>query len=195
METKKIQVRPAAEADCGAVALRIAEGFEKDFSVLCRENRTVADAIASGLNLERFYVAEIEGDIAGVMAISDCSGRAARADEKALRKHLGFVKGTIGRLVLKEEFEGKVDIPVTTGYIEFVAVRKKFRKQGVATALLRESMEMSGYRDFVLDVTDVNENAIRCYQKLGFAQFKRVPEKHAKQKGFGAKIWMRLKMR
>ena len=187
-----IKVRKAAEADRGEVALCIAEGFEKDFAVLCNVNQTVAEAITPGLNIERFYVAEAEGGIAGVMAISDGSGRAARADGKALRKHLGFVKGAIGNMVLKEEFEGKVEIPDAAGYIEFVAVRKSYRRQGVASEMMRESMRLSEYRDFVLDVTDVNEKAYNCYRKLGFEEYSRVPERHAKQKGFGAKIWMRF---
>ncbi|MGN1249199.1 MAG: GNAT family N-acetyltransferase [Candidatus Spyradocola sp.] len=187
-----VKVRKAAEADRGEVALCIAEGFEKDFAVLCDVDQKVADAIAPALNLERFYVAEAEGGIAGVMAISDGSGRAARADGKALRKYLGFVKGTIGYVVLKEEFEGKVEIPDAAGYIEFVAVRKSWRRQGVASEMIQESMRLSGYRDFVLDVTDVNVDAFNCYRKIGFEVYRRVPEKHAKQKGFGAKVWMRF---
>ena len=105
--------------------------------------------------------------------------------------HFGFIKGLIGALVLKEEFEGQLEYPVTTGYIEFVAVRKKYRKQGIATMMLKESMTLTNYQDFVLDVTDVNQNAIQCYAKVGFEEFKRIPEKHGKQKGFNEKIFMR----
>lgn len=53
---------------------------------------------------ERFYVADIEGDIGGVMAISDCNGRAARVEKASLKKQFGFLKGLIGALVLREEF-------------------------------------------------------------------------------------------
>lgn len=108
-----------------------------------------------------------------------------------MRKYLGFLKGTIGALVLKEEFEGQLDYPITTGYIEFVAVRKKYRKQGIASTMLKESMLLTNYQDFVLDVTDVNNNAIKCYTKIGFEEWKRIPEKHSKQKGFTEKIYMR----
>ena len=57
--------------------------------------------------------------------------------------------------------------------------------------MLKESMIQSSYEDYVLDVTDVNTAAIRCYSALGFKDFKRVKEKHSKQKGFSAKIYMR----
>ena len=147
-----VHVRRAEETDRNNVALCIAEGFEKDFSVLCKDSPKVANAIAAGLNIEKFYIADISGDIAGTL-----------------------------------------DYPATTGYIEFVAVRKTYRKQGVATAMLRESMLLTDYQDFVLDVTDVNNNAIQCYTNIGFEEFKRVPEKNGKQKGFNERIYMQYR--
>lgn len=186
-----LHIRKAKETDRNHVALCIAEAFEKDFSILCKDNQKVADAMAAGLNMEKFYVADRKGTIAGVLAISDCNGRAARAEKASLKRHLGFFKGIIGTFVLKEEFEKQLEYPITTGYIEFVAVRKKYRKQGIATAMLQESMLLTDYQDFVLDVTDININAIKCYTSIGFEEFKRIPEKHGKQKGFNEKIFMR----
>ena len=151
----------------------------------------MAEAIATGLNIERFYVADIKDDIAGVLAISDCTGRAASVNKTSLKRHFGFFKGMLGTLVLKEEFERLLEYPITTGYIEFVAVRKKYRKKGIATTMLRESMLLAHYQYFVLDVTDINSNAIKCYTNIGFEEFKRIPEKHGKQKGFNEKIFMR----
>ena len=135
-----VHIRKAKETDRNNVALCIAEGFEKDFSILCKDYQKVADAIAMGLNIERFYVADIKGNIVGVLAISDCNGRAAKAEKVSLKKHFGFIKGIIGTFVLKEEFEKQLEYPVTTGYIEFVAVRKKYRRQGIAATMLQESM-------------------------------------------------------
>ena len=42
-----------------------------------------------------------------------------------------------------------------------------------------------------MDVTNVNTSAIQCYQKTGFQEFKRVKEKHGKQKGFDERIYMK----
>lgn len=186
-----VHIRKASEIDRDNVALCIAEGFEKDFSILCKDNQKVADAIALGLNMEKFYVADVDGNVAGVLAISDCNGRAAKVEKVSLKKQLGLFKGIIGAFVLKEEFEKQLEYPVTIGYIEFVAVRKKYRKQGIASTMLRESMLLTNYQDFVLDVTDINEKAIRCYSSIGFEEFKRISEKHGKQKGFNEKIYMR----
>jgi len=189
----KINIRRATETDRADIALCISEGFEKDFSVLCKYMKKVAKAISSGIKIDKFYVAEIENRISGVVAISDCRGRAVLTDSTSYRKYFGIVKGIIAKLVLKREFEAPLEYPVTTGYIEFVAVRKDYRKKGIATIMLKESLKLSQYHDFVLDVTDINSSAIQCYNKLGFEEFKRVEEKHSKQKGFNAKIYMRYK--
>ena len=186
-----INIRQASENDRSEIALCIAEGFKKDFDVLCKNTHTVAAAISTGIQISKFYVAESENEVVGVVAVSDCNGRAAVTDIASYKKNFGFIKGNIANLVLKEEFESPLDYPPTTGYIEFVAVRNAHQRKGIATSILRESMMQRSYEDYVLDVTDVNTAAIRCYSALGFKEFKRVKEKHSKQKGFSAKIYMR----
>ena len=186
-----INIRQATENDRSDIALCIAEGFKKDFDVLCKNTHTVATAISTGLQISKFYVAESENDVVGVVAISDCNGRAATTDIASYKENFGFIKGNIANLVLREEFESPLDYPPTTGYIEFVAVRNSHQRKGIATSMLKESMIQSSYEDYVLDVTDINTAAIRCYSALGLKEFKRVKEKHSKQKGFSAKIYMR----
>lgn len=186
-----MNIRQANENDRSAIALCIAEGFKKDFDVLCKNTYTVATAISTGIQISKFYVAESENEVVGIVAISDCNGRAAATDIASYKENFGFIKGNIANLVLKEEFESPLDYPPTTGYIEFVAVRNTYQRKGIATSMLKESMIQSSYEDYVLDVTDVNTAAIRCYSALGFKEFKRVKEKHRKQKGFSAKIYMR----
>ena len=46
-----IKVRNAVEDDRFNIAFCIAEGFEKDFSVLCKDTNKVALAIESGLTI------------------------------------------------------------------------------------------------------------------------------------------------
>lgn len=186
-----INIRQANENDRSDIALCIAEGFKKDFDVLCKNSHTVAAAISTGIQISKFYVAESKNEVVGVVAISDCNGRAATTDIASYKENFGFFKGSIANLVLKEEFESPLDYPPTTGYIEFVAVRNSHQRKGIATSMLKESMIQSSYEDYVLDVTDVNTAAIRCYSALGFKEFKRAKEKHSKQKGFSAKIYMK----
>ncbi len=127
------------------------------------------------------------------MAISNCNGRAVITDRSSYKKYFGFFKGVIAKKVLKEEFESKLDYPITTGYIEFVSVKKEYKRKGIATTLIKESLKLSDFNDYVLDVTDINTSAINCYNNLGFKEFKRMKEKHGKQKGFNEKIYMRYK--
>lgn len=146
-----------------------------------------------GIIIDKFYVAELNEKIVGVLAISNCNGRAVLTDSASYKKYFGFIKGVIAKIVLKEEFESKLDYPITTGYIEFVSVKKEYRRKGIATTLIKESLKLSNYNDYVLDVTDINTSAINCYNNLGFKEFERIKEKHGKQKGFNEKIYMRYK--
>lgn len=188
-----ILVRKAKDGDRKDIALCISEAFEKDFSVLCKDIDTTAKAISSGIVIDKFYVAEVNNTIVGVLAISNCNGRAVITDSSSYKKYFGFIKGIIAKLVLKEEFESKLNYPITTGYIEFVSVKKDYRRKGIATTLIKESLKLSNYNDYVLDVTDINTSAINCYNNIGFVEFKRIKEKHSKQKGFNEKIYMKYK--
>lgn len=188
-----IIVRKAKDIDREHIALCISEAFEKDFSILCKDIVTNAKAISSGIVTDKFYVAELNKEIVGVLAISNCNGRAVITDSSSYKKHFGFIKGIIAKIVLKEEFESELDYPPTTGYIEFVSVKKDYRRKGVATTLIKESLKLSNYDDYVLDVTDINTSAMNCYSKIGFSEFKRIKEKHSKQKGFNEKIYMKYK--
>ena len=189
----EIKVRKAKNVDRDNIALCISEAFEKDFSVLCKDIVTTAKAISGGIVIDKFYVAELNDKIIGVLAISNCNGRAVITDSSSYKKYFGFIKGIIAKIVLKEEFESKLDYPITTGYIEFVSVKKNYRRKGVATTLIKESLKLSNYDDYVLDVTDINTSAISCYNNLGFKEFNRIKEKHARQKGYNEKIYMKYK--
>ncbi|MCK8488852.1 hypothetical protein M0651_16905 [Paenibacillus sp. MBLB2552] len=49
-----------------------------------------------------------------------------------------------------------------------------------------------GYEDYFLEVVDTNTAAIRLYEKLGFVEFRRKPQRcFRKQAGFNARIYMR----
>ena len=189
----KIIVRKAKDADREDIAYCISEAFEKDFSILCKNIKTTAKAICSGIMTDKFYVAEHNNEIIGTLAVSDCNGRAVITDRTSYKRNFGFIKGMIACIVLKEEFESKLAYPITTGYLEFVSVKKDYRRMGIATTLIKESLRLSEYTDYVLDVTDINTSAIKCYTKLGFSEFKRIKEKHGKQKGFNEKIYMKYK--
>lgn len=121
--------------------------LKKGFSVLCKDIHTTAKAISKGIIIDKFYVAELNEKIVGVLAISNCNGLAVMTDSESYKKHFGLIKGIIAKIVLKKEFESKLDYPVTTGYIEFVSVKKEYRRKGIATTLIKESIKLSNYKD------------------------------------------------
>lgn len=181
-----LHIRKATESDRCSIALCIAEGFERDFSFFCKDTEKVVKALVTGIRTERFYIAEIGVETVAVTGISDHTGRAVYTDCYALCKNFGWIKGIFAKLVLKPEFERTLPYPSDTGFIEFVAVRKSHRRQGIASVLLRESMRMAAYQEYILDVIAENTSAMECYQRLGFREFKR----SKKQNGY-TKIYMR----
>ena len=181
-----LHIRKATESDRCSIALCIAEGFERDFSFFCKDTEKVVKALVIGIRTERFYIAEIGSETVAVTGISGHTGRAIYTDCYALCKNFGWIKGIFAKLVLKPEFEHTLPYPSDTGFIEFVAVRTSYQRQGIASILLQESMNMAMYKDYVLDVIAENLAAMKCYQKLGFREFKR----SKKQNGY-TKIYMR----
>lgn len=181
-----LSIRKALKSDSHNIARCIAEGFERDFSFFCKDSDKVTNALVTGIRTERFYVAEIKNEIVAVTGISDLTGRSVYTDFYSLCKYFGWMKGIFAKFILKPEFEHRLPYPSDTGFIEFVAVRTSYRRQGIASVLLQESMNMAMYKDYVLDVIAENLAAMKCYQKLGFREFKR----SKKQNGY-TKIYMR----
>lgn len=61
--------------------------------------------------------------------------------------------------------------PSSTGFLEFAAVREKFRRQRIASSLLKECMRQAKYQEYILDVVAATPPAMNCYLKLGFKEF------------------------
>lgn len=71
-----------------------------------------------------------------------------------------------------------------TGHVPQVAVGSDFQSVGLGTALLGLSFREAhrqGFRDVSLTVTDLNDGALRFYQRLGFETFRT----------FGAFVWQK----
>ena len=188
-----VYIRKGLVSDKKQIAYCMAEAFEKDFSAVCKDVDIVANALESGIQTERFFVAVEDEKVVGILAVADCNGRSVLTDSKAYKRYFGFVRGMIAAIVLKEEFEKHLDYPESVGYIESVGVLKNYRRKGITTQLLSYAIANSKYIDYELDVTNINMGAINCYNKFGFIEYKREEVSHAKQKGFSEKIFMKYK--
>src|SRR5690606_33782239 len=106
-------------------------------------------------NPDVFYVAVIDGEIAGVAACADRNSSSVHIDRKELRKHLGFIMGTIASYILRRQFELKqypFEIEEGMGMVEFVSTSSKFRGRGAATAIINHILESTSYNVFALEV-------------------------------------------
>lgn len=186
-------VRPAAHSDRDGIATVIAHAYRHEFSTLSRSMGKIAAALADGIAVDRFFVADHDGDVIGAIACTDRTGRAMRISAADWRHHLGIVRGTLAARILAPPFMSRLEYPAGTGYIEFVAVAKRARRQGIATKLVEGVIAQTAYTEYVLEVTDVNTGARDCYHKIGFVDVKSEKERFGRLKGFGARIYMRYR--
>lgn len=185
-----LTVRRAVESDRAAIASGIVEAFRHEFSALSRNMASITAALTPGVEVDRFFVADRSGDVIGAIACTDHTGRAMRVTAADWRRHLGLVRGELTARILAPQWMSRLDYPRGTGYIEFVAVAERARRQGIATTLVECVIAQTAYTDFELEVTDVNTPARDCYRKIGFVDVKRKKERFARIKGFRERIYM-----
>jgi 8-oxo-dGTP diphosphatase len=186
-----VAVRRAVEADRAGIAAVIAEAYRHEFSALSRNMDRVAAVLTPAVEVERFFVADRGGDVIGAVACSDRTGRAIRVLAADWRRQLGLLRGDLATRILARQWTSQLEYPEDTGYVEFVAVAERARRQGVATRLVEGVIAQTHYTDFELEVTDVNVAARDCYRKIGFVDIERKKEKFRRFKGFRERIYMR----
>ncbi|ACZ29319.1 GCN5-related N-acetyltransferase [Xylanimonas cellulosilytica DSM 15894] len=167
------------------------EGFYNKLHFFTKDPQRLKVAFRDELRADMFYVAELDGQIAGILAVSSSTRRAVVADKGSLRRGLGFLMGTVAYSALKNDFNSPLPYDDETGYIEWVATAEQARGQGVSTALFQHVLQQLPYTTFVLEVLDFNENAHRLYLKLGFEEYDRRPAKGGEKKVFKERIFMR----
>lgn len=187
----EIVIQRAVESDRNDIAKTIVFSFRSDFIRLSKNLDIVVDALASSIDIGRFYIARDGDQTLGVIACADCNGRAINIDIDQFRKHLGWVKGSIAGSLLKNEFSKPLHYPPTTSNIDVVSVAESFRRLGLAGKMMDTVLEQTEYNEYILDVVDSNTAAHKCYLKYGFVEFKRLKVSLHWLKGFNAKIYMK----
>ena len=170
------------------------DGFYQWLKYFSKDRAKLSKAFRHMFNLEVFYVAVIDDEIVGITACTDGKISSVHLESKEFKKHLGFIRGTIANFFLKKEFEEKqypFQITKGMGAIEFVATSTKYRGQGVATTIIKNIIDATPYDTYVLEVADTNTKAVQVYEKLGFTEFSRVKQKHSRQSGINALVYMK----
>lgn len=147
-------IREARGADIDALVALLGAFFDEDAaalpSVFARADKAElrdywAELLGSGA--QRVFVAELGGEVAGVLTLEEVSraaGLGRRAD--------------------------------THAFVHFLAVAPAHRRKGVATRLLRRAHRWSsghGLHTVRLHVWEHNEAARRLYERLGYATLSR----------------------
>lgn len=170
------------------------DGFFQWLHFFSEDKDKLVKAFSHIFNLEVFYVAVIDGDIAGIAACTDGKVPSVHLESKELKKYLGFFMGTIAYFILKREFVEKkypFEIEKNMGMVEFVATSTRYRGKGVATAIMNYIFDSNPYDFYALEVADTNINAVKLYEKLGYTEFLRIKHKHSKQSGINNLVYMK----
>lgn len=177
---------------------RIAEvyvrSFAEDFVTFSRDPGKLADAFEHMLLLERFYIALMDGEPAGLASFTEVDQTLFAARWREIRRHLGPVRGLLGYVVVRGWFR-RASEGARPGLAEigFVSTEPAYQGRGVATALLRHLLALPGYREYVLeDIKDTNAPALAVYTKLGFTVYKRRKVRFARRAGFTELVSMKL---
>ncbi|MDR0766975.1 MAG: GNAT family N-acetyltransferase [Methanosarcinales archaeon] len=182
----KIQVASdIAEPD---TAVKIADiyvnGFyDVAFKYFSKDKEKLKKAAAEMLLIQYFYVAEIDSEIAGIIACVEKSGSYLNIDKKPLTKHLGLFRGLFAYFALKNYYKKlKNWNSEKTAIIDCLVTNPAYRGKGVATALIEHLFALPEYNSYLLEVADTNINAVELYKKLGFK------ETHRKKGPYGSGI-------
>ncbi|MDL2217797.1 GNAT family N-acetyltransferase [Christensenellaceae bacterium OttesenSCG-928-M15] len=174
------------------------EGFFQWLQFFSKDKATLKAAFAHMFNLDVFYIALAADKIVGIAACTNGTVPSVRLQKNELTRHLGFLRGRIAYSVLKKEFEEKqypFSIPSGMGMVEFVATAPGYRGKGVAMSIIRHIFDATPYAEYALEVADANTNAVRLYEKLGFSEFLRIPQKHGKRSGVNNLVYMKTENR
>lgn len=170
------------------------DGFYQWLNYFSKDKDQLTKAFSHMFNLDVFYIAVIDGKVAGITACTDGKAQSVHLNCQELRKHLGFFMGTITYIILKREFEKKqypFEIIKDMGMVEFVAISTNYRGQGIASAIMKHIFASTPYNVYALEVADTNTKAVKLYEKLGYSEFLRIKQKHSKQSGVNNLVYMK----
>lgn len=172
------------------------DGFYQWLHYFSKDKEKLTLAFSNMFNLDQFYIAIIDNEIAGITACTDGKKKSIKLIKKDIRKHIGFIRGVIAYYVLKKYLENKpYPFPITEemGSVEFVATAENYRSRGVASSIMKYIFDNTPYERYVLEVADTNTNAVNLYTGLGYTEIMRIKEKNPKQSGINYYLYLEYK--
>ena len=170
------------------VAQFIIEQFNDLFSGICKDKEKLISLFEQALVVEQCFVAIDKNRIIGLITISNSKRSSVVISRQKVQQILGWIRGGMFYLNV---MKGPLVLKPNDIYISTLAVHKGYRRKGIATQLLNYVMNESPRNQYLLEVIDVNEGAIKLYESLGFKVFKRSKQRFAKQAGFNERLYMK----
>ena len=170
------------------------DSFGQWLTYFSKDKDKLKRAFSHAFVLDAFFVAIVNGKVAGMAAVTDGVSPSMKLNGTELRRHLGFITGSLAHKMLYRELENHpypFKLLENECSLEFVAVSQAHRGEGIAFAILSEIFERTAYASYVLEAADTNLPAVTLYKKLGFEEFCRVKVKHTKHSGINALVYMR----
>jgi len=169
-------VRKAHDSDNHNIARTLVYSFEEALAPLTKDMERIVKVFESGIETDRFFVAEQNYEMIGAIAYADYTGRAFSVKKNDCIKHLGAIQGRIAYNFIDKELLRPLTYPATTGNIDIIGVLPKARGKGVAKALLRTVIDNNPkYCEFILETDSANNSAIKSYTDFGFVEISRAP--------------------
>jgi len=199
--TDPVRVRPARARDLEAVSTILVGSFETKFVAAFGKQHDRAERILTRIlelevprGLPGFYVAELEGQVAGTIAL-----RRYRQPDMPFLSSMGILFEELGLwgglraifcLSLLDQSTRRDEV-----YVSDVAVAAASRRRGVGQALMQHAEEVGqnwGKRALVLDVSAENEGARQLYRRLGYQETKRTRSLLTRWM-LGIGVWVRMR--
>lgn len=173
---KAVLIREAESEDANMIAKVLVDSLPDKFDAIFGEKlkegrKALAEDYALRKDFEGVFVAEVDGNVVGVIELSTKDTKKSRTG--SLRPYftpLGFF-GTIRAFLAFMILEEKID--ENGCYVESIAVSKHFRRRGIGKLLMRKAEEFAKekQKEYIsLYVASDNDIARRLYRKTGFLE-------------------------
>ena len=193
LEVKRMDVIQSEGRDISTeVAMVFVDGYYNDLASLTKDQEKLIRIFKEAFVPQTFYIALMDGKVAGILACADNKSRALRLSKEQIVKHLGIIRGNIVYMFLQREFHTPLAYDDSIAYIESVATHIDARGKGVATRLLEYIIKNLPYEEFRLTVKDTNKSALNIYKRLGFKKFDTLKASFFERKYYNYKMYMRL---
>ena len=146
------------------------ECFFNSVKHLSKDKTLLRDVFQHMFLPEFFYVAYCNNKI---ISMASCTSEpsAIKFNVSEFHRVFGFISGSLKYRRLKKDMistNSRFYTDKNIGRIEFVSTEPNYRKQGIATGLIRYILTDGGFQKYQLEVDRTNKDAYDIYSKLGF---------------------------